>query len=311
MINISRLVRPLAKRIESLPLGKRSVFEKIMDSIMFFRTIVDFHRLFRLRKSKVTAYGTISKNEGWGALKFDPSVTNRFIEIAHAVKNDYLNLKEKPINKKEYLQQIANIENISQKFPEVINFALDEALLKTIGQYLGKFPILHDVSVFYSPPQEKVKDINGWQGSQLFHRDGGGTRCFKLWLLCETVTNENGPTTLLPSKVSDIACKELNYVPGKKFKTDTPLEPFMSHSVSLVGPEGSWFATDTDRCLHYGSRTTKRSSRLVMMFHYVDRNSVYYLPFVRRNYLKRTRTISIPSSIVNPLPRAVVRFFKS
>lgn len=233
-------------------------------------------------------------------------MTTSFTSIAEEIKESYLKLEKTKLNTKEYLQQIANLETISTKYPTILEFALQHSLLQTIGNYLGNFPILHEISVFYSPPQQLEELDNKWQGSQLFHRDGGGTRCFKLWLLCDSVDIQNGPTTLLPARVSDEICQKFKYVPGVRFQTDEPLKEYLSETVSLVGPAGTWFATDTDRCLHYGSRTTKSSSRLVMMFHYVDRNSVYYLPLVKGNY-KRKKNLDLSRVNLDQLALAALR----
>lgn len=301
-----RIIKPVAKSIEAMPLKERRYFELFVDLILPFRSFVDWLRLSKLLKSSEVSKNWMDKNSGWAKLEFDKEMTSHFISIAKEVKEKYLKLESKQSNKKEYLQQIANLETITTKYPSVLEFALQRSLLQTIGNYLGNFPILHDISVFYSPPQKLDKSTDKWQGSQLFHRDGGGTRCFKLWLLCDSVDMQNGPTTLLNSRVSDEICRRLKYVPGKKFQTDEPLEEYLSDAISLVGAAGTWFATDTDRCLHYGSRTTKSSSRLVMMFHYVDRNSVYYLPLIKRNY-QRKRNLDLSKVNLDQLALAALR----
>jgi len=301
-----RFIKPAAKWIEALPLTERRLFELFVDFIFPFRSFVDWLRLRKLGKSSESSKNWIDKNSGWAKMEFDEEITARFTSVAKEVKENYLKIENKQLNRKEYLQQIANLESIATKYPSVLEFALQPSLLQTVGNYLGNFPILHDISVFYSPPQKLNELTDKWQGSQLFHRDGGGTRCFKLWLLCDPVDFKNGPTTLLPSRVSDEICQKLKYVPGKKFQTDEPLTEYLSETVSLVGPAGSWFATDTDRCLHYGSRTTESSSRLVMMFHYVDRNSVYYLPLVKRNY-QRKRRLDLSNVNLDKLALAALR----
>lgn len=301
-----KFLKPIAKKIEALPLSKRKKFEFFVDLILPFRPFIDGFRLRKLRKLSAEPQNRMEKNSGWAKLEFDREVTARFTDIANEVKKEYLKLENTHFNRKEYLQQIANLEIISTKYPKILEFALQHSLLRTVSEYLENFPILHDISIFYSPPQKLDELAGKWQGSQLFHRDGGGTRCFKLWLLCDLVDIQSGPTTLLPSRVSDEACQKLKYVPGKKFQTDELLNEYLSERVSLVGPAGTWFATDTDRCLHYGSRTTKSASRLVMMFHYVDRNSVYYLPLVRRNY-QRKRNIDLSSVNLNKLALSTLR----
>lgn len=304
---VSSAIKLLAKRVEALPLIQRKIFEFIVDLLLPFRSINDQLQLRKLLKSSHLSNNRMEKDNGWAKFEFDAEVTKHLVSVANEVKNDFIGMSNKQINKKEYLQQIANIESLSRSHPEVLRFAVQLSLLKTVGDYLGKFPILHDVSVFYSPPQKRENHSDKWKGSQLFHRDGGGTRCLKLWLLCEPVNYENGPTTILPSLISDEVCKKLSYVPGRKFESDEPLTNYLGDTVSLVGPAGSWFGTDTDRCLHFGSRTTQTSSRLVMMFHYVDRNSVYYMPIIRRNYLQN-RKIELLNLGENFFSRRVLRY---
>ena len=306
MDSTKKIIKPIAKRIEALPLTKRRIFENLVDLVLPLRTFLDWLRLRKLGKLHHESKNLVDKNAGWAKLEFDEEITEEFVKIAKEIKENYLKQDRKQINRKEYLQQIANLDTISIEYPEVLEFALHHSLLQTVGNYLGNFPILYDVSVFYSPPQKLDELTEKWQGSQLFHRDGGGTRCFKLWLLCEQVSTKNGPTTLLPSKISDEACEKLSYVPGKKFQTDEPLKEYLSNKISLIGPAGTWFATDTDRCLHYGSRTTESSSRLVMMFHYVDRNSVYYLPLIKKNY-QRKRKLDLSKTSLDPLSLSALR----
>ena len=80
---------------------------------------------------------------------------------------------------------------------------------------------------------------------------------------------------VLPAKVSQRLANRLRYSPGIKM----PDEPFLKYwdSVqSATGPSGTVYATDTARCFHFGSRTTTKSSRLVLMIHYLTEQSPFY-----------------------------------
>ena len=301
-------LRFAGKKIEAFPLEKRIRFEKLIDAFFIWRTLKDEIRRRKLMRSDVKPLFQVKKDEGYSKINLDNFDSSIFIDYASQARNQYkLGGEFKQKNKKEYLQQIANLENISSN-NEIMKFALSDSTLKAVSEYLGKFPILHDISVFYSPPSEVNLHNDEYRGSQLFHRDGGGTRCLKLWILCEKVSFENGPTTLLPVDISDSVCNKLRYVTGKKFESDEPLSDVLHHAVSLVGEVGDCFATDTDRCLHYGSRTKKESSRLVMMFHYVDRNSVYYLPFITKHYFKKYKKIDREKLELSELSREAIRF---
>ena len=148
---------------------------------------------------------------------------------------------------------------------------------KSVADYLGSFPLLYNITAVFSPSGEQigVRSAADWEGSQLFHRDGEDRRLLKLWVLCSDVTEEHGPTMVLPAKVSQRLANRLRYSPGIKM----PDEPFLKYwdSVqSATGPSGTVYATDTARCFHFGSRTTTKSSRLVLMIHYPTEQSPFY-----------------------------------
>jgi hypothetical protein len=103
------------------------------------------------------------------------------------------------------------------------------------------------------------------------------------------------PCPLRQKNFSQIAFMRSGFFNGKIM-----FVPYRDHDLSnleslntfaLTGARGSWFATDTDRSLHYGSRTTKESSRLVIMFHYVDNNSSYYMPILSRHYKRQFKAL--------------------
>jgi hypothetical protein len=122
--------------------------------------------------------------------------------------------------------------------------------------------------------------------------DGGGTQCVKLWLLCQDVADEQGPTVVVSAEQSIRLAKKLKYKPGTRIQDDKTLSNLENlDTFALVGQKGTWYATDTDRSFHYGSRTTEKTSRLVMMFHYVDNNSSYYMPLFSKHYRKQIKPL--------------------
>ena len=205
------------------------------------------------------------------------------------ILQNYLNQNGSKSNSKDYLQQIFNSSKLNSKSQFLFDWATSPSVLKSVANYLNKYPLLHDISVFYSPPDNKV--AGEFSGSQLFHMDGGGTQCVKLWLLCEEVGLENGPTVLIPAALSQAVASNVNYQPGTKI-SDEIVGSYESSAFYATGPSGSWFATDTDRCFHYGSRTQESSGRLVLMFHYVDHNSTYYAPLLNQHYKTSTNLVS-------------------
>ena len=96
--------------------------------------------------------------------------------------------------------------------------------------------------------------------------EGGGTQCVKFRLLCQDVKPDQGPTLVISADQSALLAKKLNYKPGTRIESGDDLSNLEElRTFALTGASGSWFATDTDRCFHHGSRTTEESSRLVVI----------------------------------------------
>jgi hypothetical protein len=292
----TRLAKIACKKIERFRPGTREKIHLVIDVLFVLRRNRERVLLSKLKSSGRSALFNIEKSQGISKLNINPPLTSSAIEFARETLKNFRSKNSVRLNSKEYLQQIWNLSQIDDNSKFLLDWALQPETLNSIKEYFGKAPILHDISVFYSPERENEKTF---QGSQLFHMDGGGTQSVKIWLLCEAVESENGPTVLIPSSISASIAKKISYRPGDRVKDDALLGDERNRAISLVGPAGSWFATDTDRCFHFGSRTQKASSRLVVMFHFVDNNSTYYMPFVNHHYSKKYT--KIPQKISDDL----------
>ena len=286
-----KISRWIVKKVERFPSSTRKNFDVLMNIALPIRLLKD--RIYISKLSQISKQiFVIDEKIGFCQLPPLDADSEQMINLARKCKELVLAGELQRHNSKEYLQQIFDMSNINRDSLFLLELGLNPNLLLSIQRYLHSYPLLHEVSVFYSP--ESISDFTSenFAGSQLFHRDGGGTKCLKLWLLCEDVSKENGPTVLIPSGISHEISKRLNYHPGDKISDSKFLTSELAQAVPLTGKKGDWFATDTDNCFHYGSRTTKKSSRLVIMFHYVEHNSSYYMPFLRQNYIRKLKPLS-------------------
>jgi hypothetical protein len=286
---VHKFIRPAVKSFERLPMNVKTLLLQLLDLILFPRTLGEIRRVRKLQNAGATAAFRLDRNTGLAKFNVEDSFTNKAVAFSRKTLREYLQNGNEKSNSKDYLRQIFNSGMLSSDSKFLVDWATSPEVLLPVSSYFKKYPLLHDISVFYSPPTSELQDT--FKGSQLFHMDGGGTQCVKLWLLCEDVALENGPTVLVPAAISQSIAKELGYEPGTKI-SDSTVGNVEDSLFVATGPTGSWFATDTDRCLHYGSRTGKSTGRLVLMFHFVEHNSTYYLPIFSQNYSPSTKKIS-------------------
>lgn len=286
---VHKFIRPAVKSFERLPMNVKTLLLQLVDLVLFPRTLGEIRRVKQLQKVEARPAFQLNRDTGLAKFNVEEIFTNKAIAFSREMLQKYLQNGNEKSNSKDYLRQIFNSGMLDSDSKFLLDWATSPEVLLPVSSYFNKYPLLHDISVFYSPPTSEIQD--SFKGSQLFHMDGGGTQCVKLWLLCEDVALENGPTVLVPAAISQSIAKELSYEPGTKISDSTVGNVDDSVFVA-TGPAGSWFATDTDRCLHYGSRTGKSSGRLVLMFHFVEHNSTYYLPVFSQNYWASTKKIS-------------------
>lgn len=301
---IDLLLKLLVKKIEKMPRVRRQAFNSLVDTFQPRRILRERLTMRKLLSSGDKESFQIDRKNGFAKFDSDTEITKRMIEFANQTKRRHLSEGTQKGNSKDYLRQIWDLSKLDQDSQFMLEWALGASNLKAISKYFGgKIPLLHEISVFYSP-ETVLGEKSNWQGSQLFHMDGGGTQCVKLWLLCQDVKPDHGPTVVVSADQSARLAKKLNYKPGTRIQSDDDLSNLEElRTFALTGASGSWFATDTDRSFHYGSRTTEESSRLVIMFHYVDNNSSYYMPILSRHYRRQFKALpSIAREIAEKNP---------
>jgi hypothetical protein len=147
------------------------------------------------------------------------------------------------------------------RHPDLIQFMVSRPILDAATSYLGSVPVLAGAALWWTPPSDTVLR------SQLFHFDGEDERQVKLMLNIFETRDEHGPFTLLPAAVSEPLRR-----PGalRRRIEDAEVDRIcgLGNAVSFVGGPGSGGFVDTSRCLHFGSRYTRRD-RLVLMVQFL------------------------------------------
>jgi hypothetical protein len=150
----------------------------------------------------------------------------------------------------------------------ILALALDPALVKMVGEYIGTLPLLMDIILMYSP---NASDIPAT--SQHYHLDAQDIRTIIVYLFLHDVDKDGGPFVALTAAASERCARLMNYkkVGENRRVSDAfvnaHIRPDEKHI--FTGPAGSLFVCDTDRCFHYGSRCAARP-RFVIAFHYVS-----------------------------------------
>lgn len=267
----------LYHRYEALSEPKKQIVKYILNII--------FLRRYLNAKIAVRQFKSISPNPGFkiprstGVEKIDllnSQIIKECILEANKILIDYKNNKNNVIENKSYLRIIADIDDFDLNNP-IMKFALDDELISGISDYLGVVPQLNSVNVMWSPSSNTTGLSGKWTGSQLFHLDGTSDGIIKVWLLCNKVDQENGPTVLLPANESYKVGKQIKYHPPQRVLDESIFDNVEHKFVKAIGEPGTIYATDTTRCLHMGSRTSKESERLAIMIFYDTFRSSWYI----------------------------------
>jgi hypothetical protein len=200
-----------------------------------------------------------------------------------------------------HLHLIDLLPHLSPKSP-FVRLGLDPALLALLSDYFGMLPVLHDITIWYSPNRENVPN-----SSQYFHLDGQDTRTILLLVCLEDVDEDSGPLTFLPADVSWKIATQLKYRKTEEARriSDEVVAPFLTgpgQTHRMTGKAGSAMILDTDRCFHFGSRAAQKK-RLLLGYH-------YYTPFAF--VLPRKFSKGLPMSSLGrnaeftPIERAVL-----
>jgi hypothetical protein len=167
---------------------------------------------------------------------------------------------------KRFMMKLLDQKTLTLESP-FMRLALRPDIVNAVTRYLGVVPILQFVSVYYS--SETGEELSK---SQLYHCDSDDVQQVKVWVLCNEVTPEDGPLTLLPAADSDLVRKNVGYR-YDMLLTDAQVTEVLGgrHTErQFLGPPGTVGFFDTSQCLHFGSRfVDPNRTRLIVMLQYI------------------------------------------
>ena len=148
-------------------------------------------------------------------------------------------------------------------FPELIEFALSDAIMHIMSDYYGLVPQMKEIGIWLTPQQSHQFS------SQLFHLDKPECQLVKLFLNLEANDDASGPLTLLPLGASQQVRKntgyEAIYFRGDGRLTDEAVFSNCpkSSQIMLGGPAGTGGFADTSNCFHFGSRCSSGERKML------------------------------------------------
>jgi hypothetical protein len=155
-------------------------------------------------------------------------------------------------------------------WPTFLDFALSRTVLATATAYLGIVPVLRRIALGLSRFRA---DLTTPSGSQLFHFDREDTTQLKLYMTVSSVASHQGPLHFLTAETSARVVDALRKRARRRLRASSNWLEFSDAEVfehcdpselhSLEGPPGTGLLLDTSRCLHFGSRMTPGSERLL------------------------------------------------
>jgi hypothetical protein len=191
-----------------------------------------------------------------------PAVVSSARHVLATVNLEKLKVKAN----KRFMMKLLDQKSLTLDSP-FMRLALHPDVVAAATRYLGLVPILQFVNVYYS--SESGEELSK---SQLYHCDSDDVEQIKVWVLCEQVTPETGPLTLLPAAESELVRKKVGYQ-YDMLLTDERVSEILSGlnaQRQFVGPPGTVGFFDTSRCLHFGSRFVDPTmTRLIVMLQYI------------------------------------------
>jgi hypothetical protein len=174
--------------------------------------------------------------------------------------------------KQGFMKSMLDDEDL-RAHPGLVDFALSDAVLSLVTNYLGTIPTLTRIDLLYSVPRANPDEHIS---SQLFHCDPEGLRQAKMFLNVFDVDEPQGPFIFIPANQSErlqAAIRKERRQAGVPDDTRIPDEAVEAHGGlsmvrRLVGPAGAAAIVDTSRCLHAGSRVELGCFRLCLHIQY-------------------------------------------
>jgi hypothetical protein len=186
-------------------------------------------------------------------------------------------IKRQMAGGRPYFQEIP-IEDLLDKYPSILDFALSSDVLSVVCNYLGFIPVFSGVLPYGIRFNESWAEFDDKQNSpftasQLFHLDYHDSPMVYVIVTLRDVAMENGPFCFLPESVSKKASGALKYrARGRPYRvTDEKMYSVVPESelIKLCYPTGTVLFLDNSKCFHYGSRNAVKP-RYLLMYAYVS-----------------------------------------
>src|SRR6476659_781674 len=223
------------------------------------------------RMDRRDGYALVNPSELPGVERVIPLALSLFNEKKRQLEASTGPASELHAKKWAFMRSVLNNRDLYEH-PGLVDFALSDALLSLVTNYLGTIPHLNRVDLLYSVAHGGDEAIS----SQIYHLDPEGRRQAKLFLNLRDVGPDEGPFTFIPASETE---RIVHAIKRRRSADDdmqmarylddelTAVNGF-DHAVSVTGPPGSGVLVDTSRCLHFGSRVKPGTYRLCLYIQY-------------------------------------------
>jgi hypothetical protein len=253
----------------------------------FTHVLASCRRIFERKKAEIDAH--LASYDGW-----TPEQRQKFLN-----------------RKQSFLRYLLDDDDLSQH-PELVDFALSDAMLGSATRYLGMVPHLTRVDLMYSLPRSAGNNIE----SQLFHLDHEGITQVKHFIHLFEVGPREGPFTFIPADATSRVVREVRTL-RKRSRSGQEVElrrysdeeiaavSATNDVVAVTGSIGAGVSVDTSRCLHLGSRVDPGSFRLCLYLQYCTTHEITNVYDVNRYKHDPIRYLAVKDSVAPGRARAI------
>ena len=234
------------------------IFKCIIYPIEYLKRKLIYFKIFFDKES----YRFIRNEDGYSIENKISNKSKKLVNVCEQIFDEF-KYSDKYKFGNDYIYNLLD-KNTIQRNKYLIDFAMDDYLVKTATMYLGILPTIGSIKLWWTPKNKLNK------GSQLFHIDQVDRKQLKLLINIKPTDIEHGPFTFIPKKHSQKFIK-LSHKPFQS-KSDTEILQKINRNnlIQHTGKPGSMVFVDSSNCYHFGGRTKKRD-RLILM--------IQYLPF--------------------------------
>ena len=243
--------------------------------ILFFPMIIHRKRLIKKLKS-FKALSKIPKKRGYEFYD-DKEIINLTSSAVKEAEYFYKNRNFQRSKKKYFFNLFDKREVLHSS--KILELAKNKNILYVVSHYLGIFPVLTNISLWYTPKNKNQLMVE----SQLFHLDHEDFKQVKCFVYCNNVNQNSGPLMIIDKLKSIKTQKKINYKMNSNSKRIMDEKKYFSDNdiFHFIGKKGSMALVDTSSCFHCGGRSIS-GDRLMLSFQYITPYA-----FVKNLYKKR------------------------